>query len=85
MDPDAPNWRAFDHQEVRIERLGGLEAILAGPNFHFTPCPWPDRTASDGPQTTQPRLPAQIHVLRVLRTPKAGDRPSHWLQPSSYS
>ena len=39
MDPEAANRRAFADQEARIERLGGVEAILARPDFNFTPLP----------------------------------------------
>ena len=39
VDPDAANRRAFADQEARIERLGGVEAILARPDFNFTPLP----------------------------------------------
>ena len=39
VDPDAADRRAFADQEARIERLGGVEAILARPDFNFTPLP----------------------------------------------
>ena len=39
VDPDAVNRRAFDDQAARIERLGGVQAILARPDFNFTPLP----------------------------------------------
>ena len=39
VDPDAANRRAFVDQRARIERLGGVEAILARPDFNFTPLP----------------------------------------------
>ena len=39
VDPEAANRRAFADQEIRIERLGGVEAILARPDFNFTPLP----------------------------------------------
>lgn len=39
VDPDAANRRAFADQQARIERLGGVEAILAHPDFNFTPLP----------------------------------------------
>ncbi len=37
VDPQAANRRAFADQEARIERLGGPGAILARPDFNFTP------------------------------------------------
>ena len=39
VDPDAADRRAFVDQRARIERLGGVEAILARPDFNFTPLP----------------------------------------------
>ena len=39
VDPDDANRRAFADQEARIERLGGVEAILARPDFNHTPLP----------------------------------------------
>ena len=39
VDPDAADRRAFADQRARIERLGGVEAILARPDFNFTPLP----------------------------------------------
>ena len=39
VDPEAADRRAFADQEARIERLGGVEAILARPDFNFTPLP----------------------------------------------
>ena len=39
VDPDAADRRAFADQQARIERLGGVEAILARPDFNFTPLP----------------------------------------------
>ena len=39
VDPEAADRRAFADQEARIERLGGPEAILARPDFNFTPLP----------------------------------------------
>ena len=37
VDPDAANRLAFADQRARIEQLGGAEAILARPDFNFTP------------------------------------------------
>ena len=37
VDPDAVNRLAFADQQARIERLGGVEAILSRPDFNFTP------------------------------------------------
>ena len=39
VDPEAADRRAFADQRARIERLGGVEAILARPDFNFTPLP----------------------------------------------
>ena len=39
VDPEAVDRLAFADQEARIERLGGVEAILARPDFNFTPLP----------------------------------------------
>ena len=39
VDPEAADRRAFADQEARIERLGGVGAILARPDFNFTPLP----------------------------------------------
>ena len=38
-DPEEANRRAFADQRVRIERLGGVDAILSRPDFNFTPVP----------------------------------------------
>ena len=37
VDPDAVNRLVFADQQARIERLGGVEAILSRPDFNFTP------------------------------------------------
>ena len=37
VDPDTANRDAFADQQARIERFGGVEAILARPDFNFTP------------------------------------------------
>ena len=39
VDPEAADRRVFADQQARIERLGGVEAILARPDFNFTPLP----------------------------------------------
>ena len=39
VDPEAVNARVFADQQARIERLGGVDAILARPDFNFTPAP----------------------------------------------
>ena len=39
VDPEKANRLAFADQRVRIERLGGADAILARPDFNFTPLP----------------------------------------------
>ena len=39
VDPEAVNGRVFSDQRARIERLGGVDAILARPDFNFTPVP----------------------------------------------
>ena len=39
VDPEAVNRRVFADQRSRIERLGGVDAILARPDFNFTPVP----------------------------------------------
>ena len=39
VDPEAVDRRAFADQQARIERLGGVEAILSRPDFNFTPLP----------------------------------------------
>ena len=39
VDPEAVDRLAFADQQARIERLGGVEAILARPDFNFTPLP----------------------------------------------
>ena len=39
VDPEAVNRRVFADQRDRIERLGGVEAIRARPDFNFTPVP----------------------------------------------
>ena len=38
-DVQAVNAQAFADQEATIASLGGREAILASPNFDFTPIP----------------------------------------------
>ena len=37
VDPEAADRTAFADQQARIERLGGVEAILLRPDFNFTP------------------------------------------------
>ena len=37
VDPEAVDRTAFADQQARIERLGGVEAILSRPDFNFTP------------------------------------------------
>ncbi len=39
VDPEAVNQRVFADQQARIERLGGVEAILSREDFNFTPVP----------------------------------------------
>ena len=39
VDPEAVNERVFADQRDRIEQLGGVEGILARPDFNFTPEP----------------------------------------------
>ena len=39
VDPEAVNRRVFADQQTRIEKLGGVEAILSRPDFNFTPVP----------------------------------------------
>ena len=39
VDPEAVDRAAFADQQDRIERLGGVEAILSRPDFNFTPLP----------------------------------------------
>ena len=39
VDPEAVDRAAFADQRARIERLGGVEAILSRPDFNFTPLP----------------------------------------------
>ena len=39
VDPEAVNRRVFADQRARIEQLGGVDAILARPDFNFTPVP----------------------------------------------
>ena len=39
VDPEAVNQRVFADQRDRIEQLGGVEGILARPDFNFTPVP----------------------------------------------
>ncbi len=39
VDPEAVNERVFADQRARIERLGGVEGILAHADFNFTPVP----------------------------------------------
>ena len=39
VDPEAVDRLAFADQQARIERLGGVEAILSRPDFNFTPLP----------------------------------------------
>ena len=39
VDPEAVNRRVFSDQQARIEQLGGVDAILARPDFNFTPVP----------------------------------------------
>ena len=39
VDPEAVNRRVFADQRARIERLGGVEGILARDDFNFTPVP----------------------------------------------
>ena len=39
VDPEAVNERVFADQRARIEQLGGVEGILARPDFNFTPVP----------------------------------------------
>ena len=39
VDPEAVDRRVFADQRARIERLGGVDAILARPDFNFTPVP----------------------------------------------
>ena len=38
-DPEAVNQRVFADQHARIEKLGGVEAILSCADFNFTPLP----------------------------------------------
>ncbi len=40
VDPEEANRLAISDQRLRIERLGGAEAILARPDFNFTPPPF---------------------------------------------
>ena len=40
VDPEEANRLAISDQQLRIERLGGAEAILARPDFNFTPPPF---------------------------------------------
>ena len=37
MDPEEVNRQAFSDQQLMIEKLGGMEAILALPSFNHTP------------------------------------------------
>ena len=39
VDPEAVNKRVFANQRARIEQIGGVEGILARPDFNFTPVP----------------------------------------------
>ena len=39
VDPESVDRLAFADQQARIERLGGVEAILSRPDFNFTPLP----------------------------------------------
>ena len=39
VDPEAVDRIAFADQQARIQRLGGVEAILSRPDFNFTPLP----------------------------------------------
>ena len=39
VDPEAVNERVFADQRDRIEQFGGVEGILARPDFNFTPVP----------------------------------------------
>ena len=39
VDPEGVNRRVFTDQQARIERLGGVDAILSRPDFNFTPVP----------------------------------------------
>jgi len=39
VDPEAINRRVFADQRARIEKLGGVEAVLSREDFNFTPVP----------------------------------------------
>jgi len=39
VDPESVNRRVFTDQQARIERLGGVDAILSRADFNFTPVP----------------------------------------------
>lgn len=39
VDPESVNRRVFTDQQARIERLGGVDAILSRDDFNFTPVP----------------------------------------------